>query len=156
MPDTSGSHTMEYSHAYLWRLGDDAGVEIYESPGRFACAPNVSAGVLTLAPRIKPDEGVYYGLVALDMDRDMEQVDRQELPVSVRPFLATRIGDNFAFSIEANYGYGGLLGTMGYYNRPGGRPLLLRCARAVRPGELCRWALYREKPAFLFRHRPHR
>lgn len=122
MPDTSGSHTMEYSHAYLWRLGDDAGVEIYESPGRFACAPNVSAGVLTLAPRIKPDEGVYYGLVALDMDRDMEQVDQQEFPVSVRPFLATRIGDNFAFSIEANYGYGGLLGTMGYYIGPGGGP----------------------------------
>ena len=122
MPDPSGSRTMEYSHAYLWSLGDDAGVEIYESPGRFACVPDISAGVLTLAPRVKPDEGVYYALVALDMDRDMDEVDRQEFPVSVRPFFATRIGDNFAFSIEANYGYGGLLGTMGYYIGPGEGP----------------------------------
>lgn len=122
MPDPSGSHVTEYSHAYLWTLGSPSGTEVYESPGRFACEPNISAGILTLAPRIKPDEGVYYGLKAIDLDHGMEVVDEQEMPVSVRPFRATRIGDTFAFSVEANYGYGGLLGNMGYYVGRGGGP----------------------------------
>lgn len=122
MPDPYGSHTAEYSHAYLWTLGASEGVEVYESPGRFACEPNISGGVLTLAPRIKPDEGVYYGLKAIDLDHGRTVVDEQEMPVSVRPFRATRIGDVFAFSVEANYGYGGLLGSMGYYIGPGGGP----------------------------------
>lgn len=122
MPDTSGSRTSEYSHAYSWVLGDSEGVEIYESPGRFACTPNISAGVLTIVPRVNPDAGTYYGITAFDMTRDMEQVDQLVLPVSVRPLFATRIGDNFAFSIEADYGYGGLLGSMGYYIGPGEGP----------------------------------
>lgn len=122
MPDPYGTKTREYSHAYLWTLGAGEGTEIYESPGRFACEPNISGGVLTLAPRIKPDEGVYYGLKAIDLDHGQAVVDEQEMPVSVRPFRATRIGDTFAFSVEANYGYGGLLGSMGYYIGPGGGP----------------------------------
>ena len=118
MPDPSGPHVQESSHAYRWVLGSDSGVEVWESPGRFACAPSISAGVLTIVPRVNADEGVYYGITALDMDAGMEQVGQLVLPVSVRPLFATRIGDDFAFSIEANYGYGGLLGSMGYYIGP--------------------------------------
>lgn len=122
MPDPYGSYVTSYSHAYLWTLGAYEGTELYESPGRFACEPNISAGILTLAPRIKPDEGVYYGLKAFDLDHGRTLVDEQEMPASVRPFRATRIGDTFAFSVEANYGYGGLLGNMGYYIGRGGGP----------------------------------
>ena len=122
MPDPSGSFVTSYSHAYLWTLGAYEGTEVYESPGRFACEPNISGGILTLAPRIKPDEGVYYGLKAFDLDHGRTLVDEQEMPVSIRPFRATRIGDTFAFSVEANYGYGGLLGNMGYYIGRGGGP----------------------------------
>lgn len=122
MPDPSGSYVTSYSHAYLWTLGAYEGTEVYESPGRFACEPNISAGILTIAPRIKPDQGVYYGLKAIDLDHGRTIVDEQEMPISVRPFRATRIGDTFAFSVEANYGYGGLLGNMGYYIGRGGGP----------------------------------
>lgn len=122
MPDPSGPYVTSYSHAYLWTLGSSSGIEVYESPGRFACGPNISAGVLTIAPRVNPDEGVYYGITALDLDRQMGQVDQLVLPVAVKPFFATRIGDAFAFSVEADYGYGGLLGSMGYYIGPGSGP----------------------------------
>lgn len=122
MPDPSGPYKTSSSHAYRWQLGGTSGVEVCESPGRFACAPSISAGVLTLAPRVKADEGVYYGITAYDMRDAMRQVDQLVLPVAVKPFFATRIGDNFAFSIEANYGYGGLLGSMGYYIGPGSGP----------------------------------
>ena len=122
MPDPSGSHTMEYSHAYLWTLGASTATEVWESPGRFACAPSISSGVLTIAPRVNADEGVYYGITAIDLMSGLKQVDQHVLPTSVKPFYATRTGDNFAFSIEANYGYGGLMGTMGYYIGPGDGP----------------------------------
>ena len=122
MPDPSGPYKTSSSHAYRWQLGGTSGVEVCESPGRFACAPSISAGVLTLTPRVKADEGVYYGITAYDMQDSLRQVDQLVLPVSVKPFFATRIGDNFAFSIEANYGYGGLLGSMGYYIGPGAGP----------------------------------
>lgn len=122
MPDPHGSHTMEYSHAYLWTLGASTATEVWESPGRFACAPSISSGVLTIAPRVNADVGVYYGITAVDLMSGLRQVDQHVLPTSVKPFFATRTGDNFAFSIEANYGYGGLMGTMGYYIGPGNGP----------------------------------
>lgn len=122
MPDPAGSHTTSYSHAYRWTLGEPAGTEVWESPGRFACAPDISAGILTIAPRVKPDEGVYYAITALDLYHDLRQIDQLIMPASVKPFFATRIGNVFAFSVEANYGYGGLLGTMGYYIGPGAGP----------------------------------
>lgn len=122
MPDPSGPYSSSYSHAYRWRLGGSSGIEVCESPGRFGCAPSLSDGLLTLAPRVRPQDGVYYGITAYDTRDDMRQVDQLVLPVSVRPFFATRIRDEFAFSIEANYGYGGLLGNMGYYFGTGEGP----------------------------------
>ena len=124
MPDPSGPHVQENSRAYVWRRGSDSGSLVWSSPGRFACAPAINDGVLTIAPRVNADEGVYYGLTALDLEDDNHQLDQLVLPVSVRPFFATHIGDDFAFSVEANYGYGGLLGTMGYFIGPGEGPYL--------------------------------
>jgi hypothetical protein len=122
MPDPSGPYSMESSLAYVWTLGQATKTQVWESPGRFACEPSLSAGVLTLAPRVTPSKGVYYGLVALDLDRDLQVVDELSMPVSVKPFRATRIGDEFAFSVEADYGYGGRLGSMGYCVGPGEGP----------------------------------
>ena len=124
MPDPSGPHVQESSRAYLWRRNSDSGKLVWTSPGRFACAPNINAGVLTIAPRVNADKGVYYGLTAIDLENDQQQLDQLVLPVAVRPLCATRIGDDFAFSIEANYGYGGLLGTMGYFIGPSAGPFL--------------------------------
>ncbi len=124
MPDPNGPHVTESSRAYVWRRGSDSGTLVYTSPGRFACAPSISEGVLTIAPRVNADQGVYYGLTAIDLDDDNRQLDQLVLPMSVRPFLATHIGDDFAFSIEANYGYGGLLGAMGYLIGPSEGPFL--------------------------------
>jgi hypothetical protein len=122
MPDPSGPYSSKSSHAYLWTLGQTSGTSVWESPGRFACEPNISAGVLTLTPRVTPDQGVYYAVIALDLDRNLELVDQVSMPVSVKPFRATRVGDVFAFSVEANYGYGGRLGNMGYYIGDGAGP----------------------------------
>lgn len=124
MPDPSGPHVTEDSRAYLWRRGSDSGTLVWSSPGRFACAPAINDGVLTIAPRVNASEGVYYGLTAIDLEDDLRQIDQLVLPVSVRPFIATHIGDDFAFSVEANYGYGGLLGTMGYFIGPSAGPFL--------------------------------
>ena len=154
MPDPYGTKTREYSHAYLWTLGAGEGTKVYESPGRFACEPNISGGVLTLAPRIKPDEGVYYGLKAIDLDHGQAVVDEQEMPVSVRPFRATRIGDTFAFSVEANYGYGGLLGSMGYCIGPGGGPFDYVPREPSAQVSSRGGRLHREEPALLLRGGP--
>lgn len=124
MPDPYGPHVTDDSHAYLWRRGSDSGTLVWTSSGRFACAPAINDGVLTIAPRVNNSEGVYYGLTAIDLEDDLRQLDQLVLPVSVRPFIATHIGDDFAFSVEANYGYGGLLGTMGYFIGPSEGPFL--------------------------------
>lgn len=123
MPDPTGPYVTNSSLAYLWRLGDQDASVAWESPGRFACAPNLNAGMLTLAPRVNSDQGVYYGVTSVDLD-GMEVVDQLVLPVSVRPFMATTIGDDLAFSIEADYGYGGTFGSMGTYIGPSQGPFL--------------------------------
>ncbi len=114
MPDPLGPYVRDSSHAFRWSLGSSEATDIWTSPGRFGCPPDINQGVLTIAPRVRADEGVYYGITAIDLS-DGKQIDQTVLPVSVKPFRATRIGNDFAFSIEANYGYGGLLGKMGYY-----------------------------------------
>lgn len=114
MPFASGSKSTEYSHCYRWSVGDEEGTELYESPGRFATSPRVSDGILTIAPRVLEDEGTYYGMTAIDLD-SLAIVDQLVMPASVRPFEATYINNLFAFSVEANYGYGGSLGNMGSY-----------------------------------------
>lgn len=120
MPDPNGPYVRDYSHAYKWVLGNAQPTELWESPGRFACPPNINEGTLTIAPRLVSKSGVYYGITAVDMSSG-SAIDQLALPVNVRPLRATRIGNRFVFSIEANYGYGGLLGKMGYYfGREGG------------------------------------
>ncbi len=122
MPDPSGPRSKEHSHAYVWTLGSSQGDELWDSPGRFGCAPSISDRVITLAPRVNADEGVYYGITALTLAGQHTQLDQLVLPASVKPLFATYIGSSFAFSIEADYGYGGRLGSMGYCIGPGEGP----------------------------------
>lgn len=125
MPSLLGERTTEHSFCYLWELGKEKAVAVVESPGRFAIAPTVSSGTVTLAPRVRAEEGIFYGITAYDLADDMKTVvDQLVLPKSVRPFRASRIGDDFVFSIEANYGSGGLLGNMGTYVGTGDGPFV--------------------------------
>ena len=76
----------------------------------------MSGNTITLAPRVRADKGVFYGITAYKLNDDLATVvDQLVLPQSVRPFRAVRMGNRFAFSIEANYSSGGLLGQMGTY-----------------------------------------
>lgn len=116
MPSLSGNSTTEHSFAYLWRTGSREAKAVVESIGRFATTPAVSGNTVTLAPRVKNDEGVFYGVTAYSLDDDLATtIDRLVMPESVRPFHAVRMGNVFALSVEASYGSGGLLGGMGTY-----------------------------------------
>ena len=85
----------------------------------------MSSGALTLTPRVKPNDGVFYAITALDLEGDIANVvDEMILPQSIRPFRAARVADQFVFSIEANYGFGGLLGNMGTYLGRGEGPFV--------------------------------
>jgi hypothetical protein len=100
----------------LWKLGSENAKSVVESPGRFAIAPSISGDVVVLAPRVRADEGVFYGVTAYSLDDDLATtVDQLVLPQTVKPFYATHIGDRFAISIEASYSSGGLFGNMGTY-----------------------------------------
>jgi hypothetical protein len=124
-PSLSGTKTREPSYCYLWHLGDSNAQRVVESPGRFAAPPAISEGTITLAPRVRADEGQYYGITAYSLADDLATVvDQLVLPQSVRPFRAVRMGDRFAFSIEANYSSGGLLGKMGTYIGAGDGPFI--------------------------------
>lgn len=116
MPSSSGKKTAESSYCYLWHTGDKSAQAVVESQGRFGCAPSVSGGNLILCPRVNVESGVYYGITAYDLSDDAKsQIDRLILPQTIKPFYATRIGDNFVFSIEATYSSGGLFANMGTY-----------------------------------------
>lgn len=116
VPSLSGDKTAETSHCYLWRVGAGSATAVVESLGRFATAPSVSGNTVTLSPRVNNDEGVFYGITAYSLADDLATtIDRLVMPESVRPFHAVRIGENFALSVEASYGSGGLLGGMGTY-----------------------------------------
>ena len=102
------------------RFGDAKAKDLYESPGRFATWPRVSGGYLTIAPRVNTEEGTFYGITALDLDGG-KMVDQLVMPQNVSPFEAVYMNGTFAFSVEANYGYGGGLGNMGtFIGREGG------------------------------------
>lgn len=116
MPATSGNKTSESSSCYLWEQGSASADEVVRSVGRFATAPAVSDGNITLTPRVRADEGRYYGITAYTLESGLsEQVNQLVLPASVAPMHAIYMDNNFVFSIEANYGSGGLLGNMGTY-----------------------------------------
>ena len=121
MPALGGDKTSEKSHCYLWHVGDEEGKDLWESTGRFATWPRVSEGVLTIAPRVNNDEGVYYCITALNLEDGNKMVDQLVMPKSVSPFEAVYMGQSFAFSVEANYSSGGSLGNMGtFIGREGG------------------------------------
>lgn len=116
MPATSGNKTTEPSSCYLWQLGATSADEVVRSNGRFGCAPSVSDGCVTLTPRVRNDEGRYFGITAYSLESNLtEQVNQLVLPSSIAPMYAVYMNDNFVFSIEANYSSGGLLGNMGTY-----------------------------------------
>ena len=119
-PSTSGDKTAESSYCYLWKYGSTSAVAVVESPGRFACPPSVSNGIVTLAPRVRPEDGVYYGVTSYLLENDLKtMVDRIVFPASVRPFQCCRVGERIVTSIEASYDSGGLLGKMGTYIKDG-------------------------------------
>ncbi|QWT17546.1 hypothetical protein KPC83_06865 [Collinsella sp. zg1085] len=122
MPLATGSKRTETSTCYVWSVGASEGRAIWESRGRFATGPRVAAGLLTIVPRVRVDEGTYYGLSALDISgATPKRVDQLVLPASIRPFDAIYTGKQFIFSIEASYDSGGSLGKMGtYIGREGG------------------------------------
>lgn len=122
MPLASGSKRAESSRCLIWTVGDSESSDLYESPGRFATWPRTCDGILTIAPRVNADEGTYYGITALELDGDSSTpYDQMVMPETVRPFEAVYMGSSFAFSVEANYGYGGSLGNMGsFIGREGG------------------------------------
>ena len=123
MPLASGNKSTENSHCYRWKVGNSSGKDLYESPGRFATAPRVSDGVLTISPRVNASDGTYYGMTAIDLN-DASVIERLVMPESIKPFEATYMNSQFAFSVEANYGYGGSLGNMGTYIGNEGGPFI--------------------------------
>lgn len=126
MPATAGEKTSEASYCYLWHRGDANAEAVVESPGRFATAPAVSGGTVTLTPRVRADEGTFYGITAYSLDNDMAQtVDQLVMPETVRPFHAVRINNRFVFSVEASYSSGGLLAGMGTYIGTGSGPYIV-------------------------------
>lgn len=121
MPLATGSKSTESSRCLMWGIGDAESTELYKSPGRFATWPRNCEGILTITPRVRADEGTFYGLTALDLKDGGKTIDQMVMPEGVRPFEAVYMGSTFAFSVEADYGYGGRLGNMGYYiGREGG------------------------------------
>lgn len=122
MPFASGAKRAEYSHCYLWSVGSPKGKDLHESPGRFATWPRVSDGYLTIAPRVNAGEGTFYGLTALDLQNNNKVAAQLVMPETVSPFEAVYMGSSFAFSVEANYGYGGGLGNMGTFIGNAGGP----------------------------------
>lgn len=120
MPLATGSKRSETSHCNRWRVGDKEPRTLCESVGRFATWPRISDGTLTIAPRVNNDEGVFYGITAYDLSSE-KMVDQLVMPQNVSPFEAVYMGDSFAFSVEANYQSGGVLGKMGtFIGREGG------------------------------------
>lgn len=115
-PSANGTKTTEASTCYSWSVGQSEAKAQITSPGRFGCAPTISGGVLVLVPRVREDEGVYYGVTAYTLGDDLSDIrDQLTLPASVKPFSAVWIGGRLVFQIEANYASGGLLGQMGTY-----------------------------------------
>lgn len=126
MPATGGSKVTENSSCYLWRLGATSADEVVRSQGRFACPPSVSDGMVTLTPRVRVNEGRFYGITAYPLDNKLASTTAElVLPQSVQPMHAVYMDGVFAFSIEANYGTGGLLGNMGTYIGNGSDPFVV-------------------------------
>lgn len=125
MPSSGGTKTSSDSCCYRQSPSESKPEVIWKSTGRFASAPRVSDGILTISPRVHNDEGVYYGMTAIDLtDGNNTKRAQLVLPSSVSPFEAVYMGDTFVFSIEATYSGVGSLGNMGTYIGNEGGPYL--------------------------------
>ena len=125
MPSAGGNKTSSDSFCYRRSLDESKAEAIWKSTGRFASAPRASDGILTISPRVRNDEGVYYGITAIDLtDGNNTKRAQLVLPSSVSPFEAVYMGDTFVFSIEAAYSGVGSLGNMGTYIGNEGGPYL--------------------------------
>lgn len=125
MPSSGGTKTSNDSYCYRQSPSESKPETIWKSTGRFASAPRVSDGILTISPRVHNDEGVYYGMTAIDLtDGNNTKRAQLVLPSSVSPFEAVYMGDTFVFSIEATYSGVGGLGNMGTYIGNEGGPYL--------------------------------
>ena len=125
MPSAGGNKTSSDSFCYRRSLDESKAEVIWKSTGRFASAPRASDGILTISPRVRNDEGVYYGITAIDLtDGNNTKRAQLVLPSSVSPFEAVYMGDTFVFSIEATYSGVGSLGNMGTYIGNEGGPYL--------------------------------
>ena len=125
MPSAGGNKTSSDSFCYRRSLDESKAEVIWKSTGRFASAPRASDGILTISPRVRNDEGVYYGITAIDLtDGNNTKRAQLVLPSSVSPFEAVYMGDTFVFSIEAAYSGVGSLGNMGTYIGNEGGPYL--------------------------------
>nr|WP_306792796.1 hypothetical protein [Collinsella urealyticum] len=122
MPQPTGKKRAETSQCLMWTSGNEKGSVLWESTGRFATKPRVAGRSLTIAPRVRNDEGTFYGMTAIDLDDTSHgMLDQLVLPSGIRPFEAVYAQDRFAFSIEASYESGGSLGKMGtFIGREGG------------------------------------
>lgn len=125
MPSTSGNKTSADSYCYRRSLSDSKAEAIWKSTGRFGSTPRVCDGILTISPRVRNDEGVYYGMTAIDLTGGGNSKRAQlVLPSSVVPFEAVYMGEKFVFSIEATYDGVGSLGNMGTYIGVEGGPFV--------------------------------
>lgn len=124
MPSTTGSKTAAASRCYRRGVSDASATTIWKSTGRFACRPRVSGGVLTISPRVRNSEGVYYGLTALDTANNFNRVAQLVLPTAVKPFEVEYMNGKFAFSVEAAYDGVGSLGKMGTFIGKEGGPYI--------------------------------
>lgn len=152
MPSTGGNKTGSDSYCYRRSLDDAKAETIWTSTGRFASAPRVSDGILTISPRVRNDEGVYYGMTALDLtDGNNTRRAQLVLPTSVVPFEAVYMGDEFVFSIEATYDGVGSLGNMGTYIGVEGGPYvyLAREPLACAAGKGSRYLIKAQASHFL-------
>lgn len=124
MPSTTGSKTAASSYCYRRAVSDSSPTTVWKSTGRFACRPRVSDGVLTITPRVRNSEGVYYGLTALDTNSNYNRVAQLVLPTAVKPFELEYMNGKFVFSIEASYDGVGSLGKMGTFIGKEGGPYI--------------------------------
>ena len=103
-------------------MGDNDHITVWESLGHFATQPRVCNNVLTISPRVRADEGTYYGMTAVDLsDSNFRQLDQLVLPAaSVPSRLSTWAIPSLSLS-RASYNGAGSLGNMGtFVGREGG------------------------------------
>ena len=126
------------SFCYRRSLDESKAEAIWKSTGRFASAPRASDGILTISPRVRNDEGVYYGMTAIDLT-DGNNTKRAQL---VLPSSVSRLSRPYIWAIPSCFlsrrpiVAWGSLGNMGTYIGNEGWAVPLPVARAAR---MCGW-----------------